>query len=241
LVGSAGWLSEAGLLPDGLATNVEHLQAEGKTVVIVAEVPTQPPELETQRQSTVLGLIAIADAPKSDAAETVRRLKAAGIEPVMLTGDNWTTARAIAARLGIEQVQAEVLPGRKADIIRHLQKNGTRVAMVGDGINDAPALMQADVGIAIGAGTDIAIESADVVLVGSRLSAVVDAYQIGRRSYRKTVQNLVLAVSFNGVGVPLAASGLVSPGWAMAAMIASVSAVLLNSFGGRLIPKKRRL
>ncbi len=137
----------------------------------------------------------------------------------------------MAAEVGIEEVFAEVLPGEKAARVRDLQDAGYRVAMVGDGINDAPALMQADIGIAIGAGTDIAIESADVVLVGERLAAVADAYHIGRSTYRKTIQNLWLAFAFNGIGVPLAVSGLVPPTWAMAAMVASVSIVLLNSFG----------
>lgn len=136
--------------------------------------------------------------------------------------------------------RAEVLPQDKAEAVRELQRQGHRVAMVGDGVNDAPALMQADVGMAIGAGTDIAIESADVVLIGERLGAVVDAYHIGRNSYRKTLQNLSLAFAFNGIGVPLAVTGLVNPAWAMVAMIASVTTVLTNSFAGRLLPKRRQ-
>src|SRR3990167_1653245 len=135
---------------------------------------------------------------------------------------------------------AQVLPQDKAERVRELQRRGKRVAMIGDGINDAPALMQADVGIAIGAGTDIAIEAADVVLVGERLGAVADAYHIGKASYRKTVQNLLLAFAFNGIGIPLATTGLVHPVWAMIAMAASVSTVLANSFGGRLLPRLRR-
>jgi len=186
-----------------------------------------------------MGMIAVADTLKEDAREAVARMKAAGLQPIMLTGDNERTARAVAAAVGIEEVLAEVLPNAKAEKVRELQARGYRVAMVGDGINDAPALMQADVGIAIGAGTDIAIESADVILVGDRLGSVVDAYYIARASYRKTVQNLALAFAFNGIGVPLATTGLVHPVWAMIAMVLSVSTVLANSFGGRLIPKGR--
>jgi P-type E1-E2 ATPase len=189
------------------------------------------------RGGACLGLLALGDSLCADAREAVAALRAAGVQPVLVTGDNERTARVIAGKLGIDRVHAGVLPGGKAEIVRQLQARG-RVAMVGDGINDAPALMQADVGIAIGAGTDIAIESADIVLVGHRLGAVVEAFSIGRLSYRKTVQNLALAFAFNGVGVPLAVTGLVHPVWAMIAMAASVTAVLTNSFAGRLLPAK---
>jgi cation transport ATPase len=157
----------------------------------------------------------------------------------MLTGDNERTARTVAQAVGIEEVLAEVLPEQKAQKIRELQAQGHRVAMVGDGINDAPALMQADVGIAIGAGTDIAIESSDVVLIGERLGGVIDAYYIGKNSYTKTKQNLAIAFSFNGIGVPLVTTGWVHPIFAMIAMVLSVSAVLANSFLGRLLKGAR--
>lgn len=225
LVGSPRFLSEQGIDLRPLQAELEHLQDRGQTAVAVG------------RAGQVLGLIAITDAIKPDAQEAVRKLRQAGLEPVMLTGDNRRTAQAVAGQVGINQFFAEVLPGEKAARIRELQAQSHRVMMVGDGINDAPALVQADVGIAIGAGTDIAIEAADVVLVGERLLGIVDAYYIGRSSYRKTVQNLWLAFTFNGIGVPLAVSSLVAPVWAMAAMVASVSMVLLNSFGGQLIPK----
>jgi cation transport ATPase len=207
---------------------VQAMQEAGNTVIVLA-VDGKP-----------AALIAIADQLKADAIEAIEGLKKAGLEPVMLTGDNRRTARAVAEKVGIAEYRAEVLPNDKAEVVRELQRRGERVAMVGDGINDAPALMQADVGIAIGAGTDIAIESADVVLIGERLGAVVDAYYIGKASYRKTVQNLSLALAFNGIGVPLATTGLVHPVWAMIAMAASVTAVLTNSFAGQLVPKLRR-
>ncbi len=225
LIGSPRFLCERGVDLAELEADLERMQSEGKTAVAIAQ------------DGVAAGLIAITDAIKPDAAETIARLRADGIEPVMLTGDNRRTAAAVAAQAGITQLFAEVLPGEKAEKVRQLQAAGHRVVMVGDGINDAPALMQSDVGMAIGAGTDIAIEAADVVLTGERLGAIVDAIEIGRLSYQKTVQNLWLAFTFNGVGVPLAATGLVRPGWAMAAMVASVSLVLLNSFGGRLVRK----
>lgn len=226
LVGSPRFLQEQGVDLAGLAAELARMQREGKTAVIVAEA------------GTAIGLIAITDAIKPDATEAIALLQQQGIELVMLTGDNRRTAEAVATQAGISHVFAEMLPGEKADKLRELQAAGHRVVMVGDGINDAPALMQADVGMAIGAGTDIAIESADIVLTGERLTAVVDAIEIGRSSYKKTVQNLWLAFTFNGIGVTLAVTGLVSPAWAMAAMISSVSLVLLNSFGGRLVKRR---
>ncbi len=225
LVGTLPFLAESGVKADALVPLAREHEARARTVIAVAS-DGQP-----------AGLLALADTVKEDAADAIARFRALGIEPVMITGDNELTARAVAAEVGIREVLAQVLPHQKAERVRELQRRGQRVAMVGDGINDAPALMQADVGLAIGAGTDIAIESADVVLVGERLTAAVDAYHIARRTYGKTVQNLALAFSFNGIGVPLAATGLVSPVWAMVAMAASVTTVLLNSFGGRLVPR----
>jgi len=182
----------------------------------------------------VAGIVAISDAIKPDAANAVAEMKARGLVPLLVTGDNERTARAVARQVGIDEVRAQVLPQDKAEIVRELQAAGGRVAMVGDGINDAPALMQADVGIAIGAGTDIAIESSDVIIMGDRVGAIIEARDIGAASYKKTVQNLWLAFLFNGIGVPLAVTGLVHPSWAMVAMATSVTTVLANSFGGKL-------
>ncbi|OGA30550.1 MAG: copper-translocating P-type ATPase [Betaproteobacteria bacterium RIFCSPLOWO2_02_FULL_65_24] len=227
-IGSPAFSESEGMDLGALRAQVQAMQEAGNTVIVMA-VDEKP-----------AALIAIADQLKADAIEAIERLKAAGLDPVMLTGDNRRTAKAVAEKVGITDYRAEVLPQDKAQVVRELQHQGYRVAMVGDGINDAPALMQADVGIAIGAGTDIAIESADVVLIGERLGAVVDAYYIGKASYRKTVQNISLAFAFNGIGVPLATTGLVHPVWAMIAMAASVSAVLTNSFAGKLLPRARR-
>jgi len=227
-VGSPSFIESEGIDMTAASGRIRSLQEAGNTVIALAA------------DGELRALFAIADEIKPDAREAITRLREAGLKPMMLTGDNRRTARAVAQAVGIDDFRAEVLPQGKADVVRELQRQGHRVAMVGDGINDAPALMQADVGIAIGAGTDIAIESADVVLVGERLGAVVDAYHIGKASYRKTVQNLLLAFAFNGIGIPLAATGLVHPVWAMIAMAASVSTVLANSFAGRLLPRLRR-
>jgi len=223
LVGKPTWLAAEGVDLTGLDTDRRRLEEAGYTVIAVAsdQVP--------------VGLIGIADTLKDDAAATIRRIREAGMTPVMISGDNRRAARSVAAEVGIDEVLAEVLPDEKAAEIRRLQRGRTRVMMVGDGINDAPALTQADIGVAIGAGTDIAIESADIVIMGDRLGSVMDAHEIGISSYRKTKQNLALAFSFNGIGVAAAVTGLVSPVWAMIAMISSVTAVLANSFGGRLL------
>ncbi len=223
LVGRPAWLIDQGIDLTNVDAERRRLEVAGHTVICVA------------RDDKLLGLIGIADTIKDDAVETIQRIKDAGIRPVMISGDNLGSARQVAAGVGIGQVYAEVLPDEKAAEIRRLQRDGTRVMMVGDGINDAPALTQADIGVAIGAGTDIAIDSADIIIMSDRLGSVMDAHEIGVSSYRKTKQNLALAFGFNGIGVAAAVTGLVSPVWAMIAMISSVTAVLANSFAGRLL------
>ncbi len=221
VVGSPSLLAQYGVSKDDYPDDMVRLQEQGFTTVAVA------------KDGKLIGLIAIGDTLKEDARETIKKLHSMGIKSVIMTGDNERTAQAIARKIGIDEVFAGVMPQDKSNKVWHLQKQGYRVAMVGDGINDAPALMQADVGIAIGAGSDIAIESADVVLIGDRLSGVVDAYVIGKSSYSKIKQNIALAFSFNGVGIPIAVIGLLHPVWAMIAMASSVTTVLLNSFGCR--------
>ena len=223
LVGKPGWIADEGVDLSEAGGEIERLQNRGFTVSGVVY------------DGDLVGLVGIGDETKGDATKTVRRMKGAGITPVMITGDNERTAHFVAEEVGIERVMADVLPDEKREEIGQLQAEGHRVAMVGDGINDAPALTQADIGIAISAGTDIAIESADIVLVGDRLDGVMDAYEIGEESYRKTRQNLAAAFTFNGVGVAAATTGLVHPVFAMIAMVLSVSAVLANSFAGQLL------
>jgi len=215
-VGKPGWLEAEGVDLSDAGDEIERLQRRRLTVSGVV------------RDGDLVGPIGIGDELKTDAAETVQRIKDAGITPVMITGDNERTAQAVAEEVGIERVMADVLPDEKREEIGRLQDDGERitgsrtsserrsdgshrVAMVGDGINDAPALTQADIGIAIGAGTDIAIESADIVLMGERLGRVMDAYEIGEESYRKTRQNLATAFAFNGIGVAAATTGACPP------------------------------
>jgi P-type E1-E2 ATPase len=164
--------------------------------------------------------------------ETIATLHKSGLKTVLLTGDNERAARRIAKEAGIAEVHAGVLPHEKAEIIRRLQTGG-RMAMVGDGINDAPALMQADIGIAMGGGTDIAIDSADIIILSNRLDAIPIAYETSRRGYRKMLQNVSLAFVFNGIGIPIAATGLLYPVWAMVVMAVSVTAIFFNSLWGQ--------
>jgi Cu+-exporting ATPase len=182
------------------------------------------------------GTIAVADAIRSTTAEAVRQLRAEGLAVVMLTGDNRVTADAIARQLGIDDVRAEVAPAAKRDAIAALQREGHRVAMAGDGINDAPALAQADVGIAMGTGTDVAMESAGITLVKGDLRGIVRARRLSRATLRNIRQNLFLAFVYNTIGVPIAAGVLypvagvlVSPIWASAAMTLSSLSVIANA------------
>lgn len=203
----------------GFAPEIERLQGTGHTVVVLARRDTQ----------TVLGLIAIADATKDTSREGVALLRDMGIDVVMITGDNRRTARAIAEGVGIDHVEAEVLPDRKADIVRDLQASGGTVAMVGDGVNDAPALATADSGIAMGEGSDIAIETADVTIMRGDLREVAAAIQLSRLTMKKIRQNLFWAFGYNVVLIPVAALGLLNPMFAGAAMAFSSVSVVTNS------------
>ncbi len=228
-VGAVDFLLETGnRMPEALKREYSRSKKGGETVVGVAE------------GGDIIGLITLSDKIKDDGALTVATLREKfGPRIVMITGDGSGPASYVAEKTGVDAFFASVLPNGKAEKIRELQSQGHRVLMVGDGINDAPSLMQADIGVALGSGTDIAIESADVVIVGKKLGAVVDAYNVGLNSYRKTKQNLAIAFSFNGVGIPIAATGLIDPIWAMIAMALSVTAVLANSFAGRLFARKK--
>jgi P-type Cu2+ transporter len=179
----------------------------------------------------VIGMVVLQDVVRPESAEAVARLQKAGIRVAMLTGDSHAVANAVAAQLGIDEVFAEVLPGQKADVVAGLQEDHTRVAMVGDGVNDAPALARADVGIAIGAGTDVAIESAGIVLASSDPRAVLDTIRLSKATYRKMQQNLFWATGYNVVGIPLAAGVLFGAGIllspALGAVFMSVSTIVV--------------
>ncbi|HBN55488.1 MAG TPA: heavy metal translocating P-type ATPase, partial [Lachnospiraceae bacterium] len=196
----------------GMEGHADQYAREGKTVLYIASGPQ------------LLGLLAVADQVKETSAQAIREMEQMGLSVVMLTGDNERTARAIQEQLGISRVVAEVLPQDKEREVRRLQEQGHKVAMVGDGINDAPALARADAGIAIGAGTDVAIESADIVLMKSDLLDAAAAIQLSRAVIRNIKQNLFWAFFYNALGIPLAA-GVFYPllGWQLNPMFGSAA------------------
>jgi Cu+-exporting ATPase len=213
---------------------IEKLEEEGKTVMLVAES-------QGEEGSTLLGYVAVADTVKETSRQAIHELKQLGIEVIMMTGDNERTARAIARQVGINRVLAEVLPEHKAEGVKRLKQEGKKVAMVGDGINDAPALAEADVGIAMGTGTDVAMEAADITLMRGDLLSIVDCIQLSNATMRKIKQNLAWAFGYNVLLIPVAAVGLLNPILAGAAMaLSSVSVVTNTLFLNRWKPQQRR-
>jgi Cu+-exporting ATPase len=233
-VGNAKLMAELGVGQADLRKEAEQLSSEGKTAMYVSV------------DGQIAGLIAVADPIRPTSREAVMRLKRLGLQVVMLTGDDRRTAKSVAGSIGVERVVAEVLPERKLDEIRRIQENGRVVAMVGDGLNDAPALAQADVGVAMGTGTDVALESGSVTLMRSDLLGVVDAIGLSRQTMRIIRQNLFWAFVYNVIGIPIAAgvlypkSGvLLSPAIAAAAMAASSLSVVANSLRLRNYKRER--
>jgi Cu+-exporting ATPase len=223
-LGNAALLTDLGVAPGTLGERAEALRAEGQTVMFVAV------------DGALAGLVGVADPIKESTPEAIAALHADGLRIVMLTGDSATTARSVAARLGIDEVIAGVLPDRKAAKVRELQAQGRKVAMAGDGINDAPALAQAQVGIAMGTGTDVAMESAGVTLVKGDLNGIVRARKLSRATMANIKQNLFFAFVYNSLGVPIAAGALypffgllLSPIIAAAAMSLSSVSVIGNA------------
>jgi Cu+-exporting ATPase len=229
-LGNLRLMAELEVDPGDLAARAEALRAEGQTVMFVAV------------DGAIAGLVGVADPIKESTPEALRLLQENGVHVVMLTGDNAVTARAVAQKLGIDEVEAEVLPDQKGAIVKQLQDQGRVVAMAGDGINDAPALAQAHVGIAMGTGTDVAMESAGVTLVKGDLRAIIRARRLSRAVMRNIRQNLFFAFFYNSLGVPIAAGVLypfvgilLSPIIAAAAMSLSSVSVIGNALRLRTV------
>ena len=223
-LGNRSLLESLGIDPGDLAQRAELSRAEGQTVMFVAI------------DGAIAGIIGVADPIKETSQEAIKSLQEEGVSIVMLTGDSETTARAVAAKLGLDEVIAGVLPDQKAETVKRLQAEGRIVGMAGDGINDAPALAQAQVGIAMGTGTDVAMESAGVTLVKGDLRGIVRARRLSRLTMSNIRQNLFFAFIYNGAGVPVAAGVLypafgilLSPIIAAAAMSFSSVSVVMNA------------
>jgi P-type Cu+ transporter len=232
LVGSARLLEAEGIGASEVSDEIARFALEGKTPLLVAA------------GGKLVGLLAVADREKPDAARAIALLRARGLKVAMLTGDRDETARAVAARVGITEAFSQILPADKAAKVRELQQRGEVVAMVGDGVNDAPALAQADVGVAIGAGADVAIEASDVTLVGGSLESVATAIDLSRATLSTIRQNLLFAFLYNVLGIPIAA-GVLYPllGWMLSPMIASaaMAASSVSVVGNSLRLSRRRL
>ncbi|MCK4778009.1 MAG: heavy metal translocating P-type ATPase, partial [Actinomycetia bacterium] len=224
ILGNKKLLSEKGVEISDLKTQAEKLENEGKTTIFIS------------LNSKLIGLIAVTDLIKENAQKVIGELKAMGLEVYLITGDNKKTAEAVGKKLKITEVLAEVLPGDKADKIKEIQEEGKDVAMVGDGINDAPALARANVGIALGSGTDVAIETGDIVLVRNDLRDVLGAIKLSLKTMKKIKQNLFWAFFYNSAGIPIAAGVfypffrvLLKPEFAALAMALSSVSVITNS------------
>ncbi|HEV2070322.1 MAG TPA: heavy metal translocating P-type ATPase, partial [Acidimicrobiales bacterium] len=229
IAGRPSLLAERGMeLPPELESARRDAQASGRTAVVAGW------------DGEVRVLITVADTIKPSSAEAIGALKDLGLRPVLLTGDNETTARTVAAEVGVDDVVADVLPADKVQVVRQLQREGAVVAMVGDGVNDAPALAQADLGLAIGTGTDVAIEASDLTLISGDLRAAGDAIRLSRRTLRTIKGNLFWAFAYNVAALPLAALGLLNPLIAGAAMAFSSVFVVSNSLRLRSFRAQRR-
>ncbi len=216
-IGTRRLMQSQGIVIEAAEEMLAQQEAQGRTAMLVA------------MDGRYAGIVSVADAVKETSAEAVARLKRMGLQVILLTGDNTRTAKAVAASVGIDRVIADVLPEGKAEQVRQLQATGMKVAMVGDGINDAPALVAADIGMAMGTGTDVALEAADITLMRGDLRAIADAMTMSRRTMGNIRQNLFWALVFNALGIPIAALGLLAPWVAGAAMALSSVAVVLNA------------
>ncbi len=209
--------TEFGAVAPGLEAALASARSEGQTAIVAAW------------DGQAKAVFAVADTVKETSAEAVAELKALGLEPVLLTGDNQTTAEAVASQVGIRQVVAEVLPAGKVDAVRSQQSAGRTVAMVGDGVNDSPALAQADLGIAIGTGSDVAIEASDLTLISGDPRGTVEAIRLSRATLKTIKQNLFFAFLYNVLLIPVAMTGMLNPILAGAAMALSSIFVVTNS------------